>query len=373
MAAQAKLEAFRPYAESNKDIQLDVRDPSVRCTIASLYGGEQVMRESFPYVSQAFDKALQILPVKKNAGAALPINICYNRIPLSKEDVDYTYPESFNPTTGKQRLRVPLAADVALDEANFNPFYQIDITSFTLKMDSGKGFAQYITEGREDELISAFTKTDQGFSFNLDEEWKVDVSSSRLPARDRIDLYFSVAFQRQNGTLGSLDFSSRRSETSGGNVSLGWLNLLWGCVAKGTLVRMADGFDRPIENLRVGDLLMNTQGFVRIINIIKGTENTMWAVRTESGLELHCSEGHPILTDRGMVAIEKLRGDVKLIDAEGMPQVIVGIRKESYGGEVYNLATSFEDYDEFIANGLVVGGQAAQDQLAGRSHKNRKL
>lgn len=311
-------------------------------------------------------------PVKKNAGAALPINICYNRIPLSGEDVDYVYLDSFNPATGKQRLRVPLAADVALNEASFNPFYQIDITSFTLKMDSGKGFAQYITEGREDEVISAFTKTDQGFSFNLDEEWKVDVSSSRLPARDRIDLYFSVAFQRQNGTLGSLDFSSRRSETSGGKVSLGWLNLLWGCVAKGTLVRMADGFDRPIENLRVGDLLMNTQGFVRIINIIKGTESTMWAVRTESGLELHCSEGHPILTDRGMAAIEKLRGDMKLIDAEGMPQAIVGIWKESYGGEVYNLATSFEDYDEFIANGLVVGGQAAQGQLAGCSHKDRK-
>lgn len=118
----------------------------------------------------------------------------------------------------------------------------------------------------------------------MNEEWKADVPSSRLPARDRIDLYFNVAFQRQNGTLGSLDFSSRRSETSGGKVFLGWLNLLWGCVAKGTLVRMADGSDRPIENLRVGDLLMDTQGFVRIINIIKGIENTMWAVRTESGL-----------------------------------------------------------------------------------------
>ena len=104
MAAQAKLEAFRQYAESNKYIQLDVRDPSIRCAIASLYSGEQVMSESFPYVSQAFDKALQILPVKKNAGAAPPINICYNRIPLSGEDVDYIYLDSFNPTTGKQRL-----------------------------------------------------------------------------------------------------------------------------------------------------------------------------------------------------------------------------------------------------------------------------
>lgn len=104
MAAQAKLEAFRQYAESNKYSQLDVRDPSIRCAIASLYSGEQVMSESFPCVSQAFDKALQILPMKKNAGAALPINICYNRIPLSGEDVDYIYLDSFNPTTGKQRL-----------------------------------------------------------------------------------------------------------------------------------------------------------------------------------------------------------------------------------------------------------------------------
>lgn len=123
------------------------------------------MRESFPCVSQAFDKALQILPVKKNTGAAPPINICYNRTLLSKEDVDYTYPESFNPTTGKQRLWVPLAANVALDETNSDPFYQIEITTFTLIMDSGKGLAQYITEGREDEIISAFIKTDQGFSF----------------------------------------------------------------------------------------------------------------------------------------------------------------------------------------------------------------
>lgn len=63
-------------------------------------------------------------PVKKNAGAAPPINICYNRIPLSGEDVDYIYLDSFNLTTGKQRLWVPLAADVVLDEANSNPFYK---------------------------------------------------------------------------------------------------------------------------------------------------------------------------------------------------------------------------------------------------------
>ena len=51
MAAQVKMKAFCPYAESNKYIQLDVRDPSTRCAIASLYGGEQAMRESFLYVS----------------------------------------------------------------------------------------------------------------------------------------------------------------------------------------------------------------------------------------------------------------------------------------------------------------------------------
>lgn len=101
--------------------------------------------------------------MKKNAGAASPINICYNRIPLSGEDVDYIYPESFNPATSKQRLWASLAADVVLDGVDSNPFYQIDITTFTLIMDSGKGFAQYITEGREDEVISAFTKPIRGF------------------------------------------------------------------------------------------------------------------------------------------------------------------------------------------------------------------
>lgn len=45
---------------------------------------------------------------------------------------------------------------------------------------------------------------------------------------------------------------------------------------------------------------------------------------TESDLELRCSEGHPILTDWGMVTIEKLRGDMKLIDVEGMPQAYEG-------------------------------------------------
>lgn len=51
MAAQVKLKAFRPYAESNKYSQLDVRDPSVRCTIASLCGGKQVMSESLRFSS----------------------------------------------------------------------------------------------------------------------------------------------------------------------------------------------------------------------------------------------------------------------------------------------------------------------------------
>lgn len=51
MAAQVKLKAFRPYAESNKYSQLDVRDSSIRCAIVSLYGGEQVMPESLRFSS----------------------------------------------------------------------------------------------------------------------------------------------------------------------------------------------------------------------------------------------------------------------------------------------------------------------------------
>ena len=305
-------------------------------------------------------------PVKKSPGAQPPINICYNRAPANVEDVDYQYRESFDASTGKQWLWAPLSADVTLEGAAENPFYGIDMSTFALKMDSRAGFARYVTEGREDAVRSAFKATDQGFSFALPDEWKTDVPSSRLPARDRVDLYFSVDFQRQDGTVGTVDISSLQQNPGGGSASVGWLNLLWGCVGKGTMVLMADGTERPVERLTVGDVVQDRQGAVRVTNVVTGTEGHCWAVQTADGAVLRCSDGHPVLTADGMVAVDKLTGDMRLVGADGSPRQITGIWRDEQSGEVYNISTERGGADEFVANGIVVGGMGGQAGLARR-------
>ena len=89
-------------------------------------------------------------PLKKNGGQP-PINICYNRTPISPQDVDYTYPESWDTAKKRQQLFLPVKGWAEFREGA-DTFESIDPATFILKLDCQSGVAKYTKTGRAKEL-----------------------------------------------------------------------------------------------------------------------------------------------------------------------------------------------------------------------------
>lgn len=313
-----------------------------------------------------------IAPVKKKAGKAAPINICYNRKPVAQEDIDYEYSESWDPKTKLQRLYVPLSAWVEFTD-NTDPFDAIDITTFELKLDCQHGVARYTTAGRETRIPERFTaqpdKTaahPNGFTFELAPDWMEDVPSSRLPVRDRVDLYFRVEFLYKSGKRGSVEISSTLPDPHSVNqVKCDWLNILWGCLAAGTPVRMADGSQRAIEEIRTGDKVLSGDGVpVTVADVFTGKEPALTVLQTGDGLTLTCTASHPVYTGHGVLQAGKITGDCKILGEDGKEHALTGIWNLSGDQKVYSLM--LDGGHSFFAGGVLVGDHLKQAETQRR-------
>lgn len=301
-------------------------------------------------------------PVKKHGGEA-PINVCYNRTPISPQDVDYTYPESWDTATKRQKLFLPVKGWVEFQDGA-DVFEAIDPSTFILKLDCQSGVAKYTKTGRAKELGDYFTarKEPNGVSFQLDDDWLESVPAARLPIRERVDFYFSVELICRDNRRAMIELSSTLEEPyPAGSAPTGWLNLLWGCLEENTPVRTADGREVPIGQLRIGDMVQTPQGADRIVNCIKGTEKELLVIQTEDGKTLFCTEQHPVFTDRGPVPAGKLTGEDTVSTLDGSSP-IRGIWTEKRSASVFNLV--LEQGQAFYACDILVGDNELQGRLA---------
>ena len=67
------------------------------------------------------------------------------------------------------------------------------------------------------------------------------------------------------------------------------IHIKFGCLGKDTRILMADGSERAIEDIRIGD---------RVTNIISGMEAEMVYVKTMGNKEILMTEGHPVRVRR---------------------------------------------------------------------------
>ena len=142
---------------------------------------------------------------------------------------------------------------------------------------------------------------------------------------------------------------------------------------------MADGSQRPIRDLRIGDLVRTETGTAHIRDIIKGRESELIRIgaRAKAG-NLVASANHPLFTDKGVkrcsevVVGDRLRtesGCVAIESIELAPHepatsnLTLGkaIRCVSHDFEVYNLV--LDGSSVFFANGLLVGDDNEQGRL----------
>lgn len=141
------------------------------------------------------------------------------------------------------------------------------------------------------------------------------------------------------------------------------------CLAAGTMIQMADGSTRPIEEVASGDHVFNSfhdgaKGLTVTATAVGFEPIPMIRLEADSGHSALMTEKHPVMTpDRGIVFARDLEQGDLVVTMNGVSTVAKAAR-EDYDGKVYNLkvgdalekaALGGDDRTLVYADGFLVG------------------
>ncbi|WP_081255235.1 Hint domain-containing protein [Pseudomonas putida] len=166
--------------------------------------------------------------------------------------------------------------------------------------------------------------------------------------------------------------SDTRSAGQPGREIIPQLRIMEGCVAGGTLITLASGKTKKIEEIVRGDQVKTPTGVRTVSERTTGTENEfMLEIRT-TGQTLHVTPTHPIMRaiqvgsavrNVEVQAREIHPGDKLAV--EGSPVTVTGVDYvEAHATPVYNLQFKGGVEGSYYANGILSGNLATQNMLA---------
>jgi hypothetical protein len=155
------------------------------------------------------------------------------------------------------------------------------------------------------------------------------------------------------------------------------MQIVYSCLAEGSLITLPGGKQLPIEMLQVGDTVVGASQFnpaqrldLEIADISIGVEAIpMIQLTTREGKKLLLTESHPVITQSGQSVWAK---DLELgerIHTKGKTEFITKIDEVKFDGKVYNLRLKRNKHDDvqiegetfsMFANGIQVGDLGMQ-------------
>lgn len=157
------------------------------------------------------------------------------------------------------------------------------------------------------------------------------------------------------------------------------IKLGYSCLARGTMITMADGTQKAIEQIVNGDLVMGSTAknsaasqSMKVVDTSVGVEAfKMFKVMTADGNEVLMTETHPVsTTNKGVIWAQELEEGDRIITKNGSV-VITTIQKQKYQDKVYNLKLATVEGSKIAegenlgmyANGMLVGDLRTQDHF----------
>ncbi|MEN9808758.1 MAG: hypothetical protein RLZZ488_325 [Pseudomonadota bacterium] len=146
-----------------------------------------------------------------------------------------------------------------------------------------------------------------------------------------------------------------------------------GCFDELTKIRMADGSDRLVTQLRKGDFVYNpvTKMPAKITKLTIGPELKPLLHVTVGGSTVRVTDSHPFMTTRGWVAAKNLRSTDKILGRDGKYLGIQKVEIGASGHTVANLAlegpANQPELHYVLADGVVTGDLVIQNMLEQRA------
>lgn len=308
------------------------------------------------------------------------VNVCYDRAPENGESINYAFGSTRIGKT-QQQIYLDLRGSFKLaDDCTFKKF-----NSFNggITMARG-GMASYRSLVNESYFSINEAANEVSFAFPTD--WSTKIPSTSLAGRELSCIDFQIKFtfndkrdktkpegEDRNWMITASSITPTiPSETSTSFVQLPKVKLNWGCVEESMLVTMADGTQKPIKELSVGERLKTgTEKDAAVTKIIRGQEDELIVLRARGGENLKVSAFHPILTDSGMKCALDVSPADKLVDENENLLDIDAIYEIQGDFTVYNV--ELENEDSFICAGYFVGDNEMQADVMNPVQKAERV
>lgn len=161
------------------------------------------------------------------------------------------------------------------------------------------------------------------------------------------------------------------------------IQFVWGCVAAGTLVTLADGRRAPVEIIGEGEQVATPDGgslVVRRVSIGRETRPVARMVLAD-GRSVVLTDEHPVLTPAGARLAGELKAGETVLTADG-PAILEAVEFAAYDGTVHNLDLAPAGVDPadlpddavtaFLAGGFAVGDNRMQGLVSRRIDAERR-
>lgn len=191
-------------------------------------------------------------------------------------------------------------------------------------------------------------------SWEFMEDWGDYVPKGKISCSNKLKLDAIFNFKAAPADIRVYLSSGNTPGQTGNFITIEYINWSWGCLAEGTHIRMADGSEKAIEDIRPGDCLRGKNSpSVHVKDISCKKAGTLVVIRTKSGNELRLTHLHPVETQRGILQAEKLNAADLICMEDGSWEEPDWLLTEESERNVYDLLT--DTPDSIFANGIVTG------------------
>lgn len=249
-------------------------------------------------------------------------------------------------------LRIPSKGHIHVEGANLHRISSVTLTAVNAK---GEGFCHNDAE--------ATLSDENTITWNISDNWG-------NPYEDILDsLYCYVTYQLEIKAIGAgkqytFLVTNNQSITPSENKKIfERINIYKDCFEEGMLIRMSDGNEKRVEDIKATDSLDTPEGIVRVRDTQKISMATaMVHLAAENGRELSVSGSHPLVADQGLVCARFLKEGDEVCTRDG--KVKITEICVTPGVEVTLYSILLESCGRLYVNGFLAGDSAAEMSAA---------
>jgi len=243
-----------------------------------------------------------------------------------------------------------------------------DVDKFTVKYESDKDISKWVTQTTKNadgtetstRVIDSITKgAKRSFSiYRIENLGKPIVANHHTSMTCAYFSYFNAATPTQCNysykTKDEAGFVCRNND---------------GCFDETTLIRMSDGSDRLVTELKIGEFVYNpiTKMPARITKLTIGPELKPLINVSVGGRVVKVTDTHPFMTRRGWIQAKNLKTSDQVLSGSKVYLPVTAVELGASGRTVANLAlegpASQAELHYVLANGVVTGDLVIQNML----------